>query len=173
LPFIDVEISDYRLNISDHRLTPSWQKLQSVPVIGLFSTAKPSPHVGPTAALPASVRPQELRDRLALFAAAVEAFSRPLLSAIETRDAAVQLRRASSSTAANHRAAGRGRSHAEFVSKLGIALEEADESLFWLEHLQDCHLAPEPEIKGLIQESHELVAILTASARTAKSRRNR
>ena len=115
--------------------------------------------------------PQELRDRLAALAQAVEAFSRPLLSHIETRDQALQLRRASSSAAANHRAAGRGRSHAEFTSKIGTALEEADETLFWLEHLSDCDLASPTELKPLLLEARELVAILTTSTHTA--RRNR
>jgi four helix bundle protein len=115
--------------------------------------------------------PQELRARLAVFARAVEELSRPLLARIETRDAALQLRRASSSAAANHRACGRGRSHAEFTSKLGVALEEADEAQFWLEYLADCELAPKPQLTPLLQEAAELVAILTASTHTARSRR--
>ena len=114
------------------------------------------------------MEPQELRDRLAAFARAVEGFSRPLLQKVETRDTAIQLRRASSSAASNHRAAGRGRSHAEFTSKLSTALEEADESLYWLEHLAACGLAPPEKLKRLIPESQELVAILTASVRTAR-----
>jgi len=114
--------------------------------------------------------PQELRARLAVFAIAIEKFSRPLLGSIETRDAAVQLRRASSSAAANHRAAGRGRSHAEFASKLGIALEEADEALFWLEFLDESDLAPKKELLPLIHEAREVVAILTTSIQTARSR---
>ena len=114
------------------------------------------------------MKPQELRDRLAAFASAVEDFSRPLLHKIETRDTAIQLRRASSSAASHHRAAGRGRSHAEFTSKLSTALEEADESLYWLEHLAAGGLAPEQLLKKLIPESQELVAILTASVRTAR-----
>ena len=114
------------------------------------------------------MNPQELRDRLAAFAAAVEAFSRPLLHKIETKDTAIQLRRAANSAASHHRAAGRGRSHAEFTSKLSTALEEADESLYWLEHLAACALAPEQELRKLIAESQELVAILTASVQTAR-----
>lgn len=114
------------------------------------------------------MKPQDLRERLARFAWDVGAFSRPLLHNIETTDAARQLRTASSSVASNHRAAGRGRSHAEFTSKLSTALEEADESLYWLEHLRACGLAPDDELGKLIPESQELVAILTASVRTAR-----
>ena len=101
------------------------------------------------------MKPQDLRSRLAAFATAV--------------DSALQLRRASTGAASKHRAAGRGRSHAEFTAKLSVALEEADESLFWLEHLAACGLAPEQELRKLIPESQELVAILTASVRTARS----
>jgi four helix bundle protein len=115
--------------------------------------------------------PDELRARLAMFAVAVEAFSRPLLAKADTRDQAVQLRRASSSAAANHRAAGRGRSHAEFAAKLGIALEEADEAQYWLTYLKDCGLAAAKDINPLLQEANELVAILTASLHTAKRKR--
>ena len=114
--------------------------------------------------------PDELRNRLAAFAVAVEAFSRPLLDRPATQDIAVQLRRSSNSVAANHRAAGRGRSRAEFISKLTTALEEADESLYWLQHLKACHLAPEDALRQLIPESQELVAILTASVKTARER---
>lgn len=120
----------------------------------------PALRVGPCRAPPDEVTPEELRRRLAAFATRVEAFSRPLLSAAASRDQAMQLRRAASSTAANHRAAGRGRSHAEFTSKLGIALEEAD----------NCRLAPVEHLKPLIREAKELVAILTTSAHTARRR---
>jgi len=117
-----------------------------------------------------AMTPQELRARLAVFAIAIERFSRPLLGAIETRDAATQLRRAASSAAANHRAAGRGRSRAEFVSKLGLALEEADETLFWLEYLDESGLAPGKALAPLLREAREVVAILTTSTHTARSR---
>jgi four helix bundle protein len=116
------------------------------------------------------MKPQDLRSRLAAFATAVEAFSRPLLDKVESRDSALQLRRASTGAASNHRAAGRGRSHAEFTAKLSVALEEADESQFWLEHLAACGLAPDQDLKKLIPEAEELVAILTASVRTARGR---
>ena len=75
-----------------------------------------------------SVNRQELRQRLAVFASDADEFAAPLLEAIRSREAALQLKRASSGAAANHRAAGRARSKAEFVSKLTTALEEADES---------------------------------------------
>ncbi|NQW03942.1 MAG: four helix bundle protein [Acidobacteria bacterium] len=117
------------------------------------------------------VTPEELRGRLATFATEVEKFSRPALARIETRDVALQLRRSATSTAANHRAAGRARSHAEFTSKIGIALEEADETLYWLEHLNNCGLATADSLLSLLTEARELVAILTTSTQTARRRR--
>jgi four helix bundle protein len=117
-----------------------------------------------------SVNPQELRQRLALFARDADEFAAPLLEPIRSREAALQLKRASSGAAANHRAAGRARSKAEFVSKLTTALEEADESQYWLEHLRDCGLASKPP---LLAEASELVAILTKSVETARRNRGR
>lgn len=59
---------------------------------------------------------------------------------------------------------------ADFISKLGIALEEADESLYWLEMLVEANLVTKPKAAALIDEATQLVAILTASSKTAKSR---
>jgi len=81
--------------------------------------------------------------------------------------------RSSASAAANHRAAGRARSHAEFTSKLGLALEECDESLFWLEHMRDCHIADERPLAPVLNEARSLVAILTTSHKTARRRESR
>ncbi|MCW5877856.1 MAG: four helix bundle protein [Anaerolineales bacterium] len=79
-----------------------------------------------------------------------------------------QLLRAATSVGANDRAALRGRSRAEFISKLNIALEEADESLYWLELLSEARLAPVTQLHGLLDEANQLVAILAASAKTAR-----
>jgi four helix bundle protein len=74
--------------------------------------------------------PQELRDRTFEFALQTYRFAKPLLRNIETRHVASQIIRASSSVAANYRAAGQGRSRREFCAKLGTVREEADESSF-------------------------------------------
>jgi four helix bundle protein len=115
--------------------------------------------------------PQELRLRLARFSVAVEALTRPMLSRIETRDTALQLRRSSTGMSSNHRVCGRARSHAEFTSKLSVALEEADESLGWLEFLADTKLADAEALRPLLREARELVAILTTSTQTARRRK--
>jgi len=72
------------------------------------------------------------------------------------------------SVAANYRAVCRARSRPEFLSKLAIVIEEADESAFWLELLVDSGLVHESKLKDLISEANQLVAIFNASRSTAK-----
>jgi four helix bundle protein len=82
-----------------------------------------------------------------------------------------QLFRAGTSVAANYRAACRGRSSAEFVSKLGIVEEEADESLFWLELIKEMSISKDSMVNVLLQEGDEIIAIVVSSIRTAKKNR--
>jgi four helix bundle protein len=114
------------------------------------------------------VTPEEFRARLAAFAAAVDAFAAPLLASPATRNSADQLMRASSSASSNYRAAGRARSHAEFTAKVGAALEEADESLGWIEHLVACRRVSRDAAGPLAAEAGELVRILGTSYRTSR-----
>jgi four helix bundle protein len=86
----------------------------------------------------------------------------------EARILGTQLLRSSTSIGANYWAACRGRSHAKFVAKLGIVLEEADETVFWLELFQEGNIFPEEKLRGLLQEANELVSIFVTSVRTAK-----
>jgi four helix bundle protein len=79
-----------------------------------------------------------------------------------------QLLRSGTSVGANYRAACRARSQADFISKLGIAIEEADESLYWLELVVEASILSESKLKPLMKEADELIAILTASSQTAK-----
>jgi four helix bundle protein len=79
-----------------------------------------------------------------------------------------QLGRSASSVAANYRAACRGRSHAEFIAKIGIVEEEADESTFWLDIIPDTKNASTEEVEPLLKEARELTAIFTAASKTAK-----
>lgn len=72
------------------------------------------------------------------------------------------------SVAANYRAVCRARSKAEFLAKLAIVIEEADESAFWLELLADAGLVAPPKLKELQSEANQLVAIFNASRTTAK-----
>lgn len=79
-----------------------------------------------------------------------------------------QLLRAATSVGANYRAACRGRSKAEFIAKLGIVIEEADECGYWLELLVDSGLMPKEKLEPLLTEANELTAIFVASIKTLK-----
>jgi four helix bundle protein len=79
-----------------------------------------------------------------------------------------QLGRSASSVASNYRAACRARSHVEFISKIGIVEEEADESTFWLDILPDTKNAGQGVTGPLLNEARELTAIFTAASKTAK-----
>jgi four helix bundle protein len=80
-----------------------------------------------------------------------------------------QLLRSSTSVTANYRAACRARSHAEFISKVGIVEEEADESAFWLELISESNTYNSDLLQALLKESKELTAIFTSSGKTAKA----
>ena len=79
-----------------------------------------------------------------------------------------QLLRSGTSVGANYRAAGRARSKAEFSSKIGIVVEESDETVFWLECLVESHIVKEELLQDLLREANELVAIFSASHRTVR-----
>jgi four helix bundle protein len=82
-----------------------------------------------------------------------------------------QLIRSGTSVSANYRAACRGRSKAEFIAKLGLVEEEADESCHWLEMIIEAELMEERLVKDLLREANEITAIMAASKRTARSRK--
>jgi four helix bundle protein len=110
---------------------------------------------------------RELLDRTKQFALRVIKLVGVLPRTIEGKAIANQLMRSGTSVAANYRAACRGRSKPEFISKLGTMEEEADESAFWLELLIDAGLMSESEIRPLLNEASEIVAIMASSKKTA------
>jgi len=79
------------------------------------------------------------------------------------------LLRSGTAVAANYRAVCRSSSQAEFISKINVVVEEADETMFWLELIVDTKILPAEELTLLIQEGNELLAICAASLRTAKN----
>ena len=112
-----------------------------------------------------------MRTRTTQFAYRVVHFTRPLLQSVDTRDIARQLRRAGTAVGANYRAVCRARSRREFISKIGVVIEEVDEADFWLGLIRDCELAPaSPELSWLIDEAGQLVRILASARRTAMER---
>jgi four helix bundle protein len=82
-----------------------------------------------------------------------------------------QLLRSAFSAAANYRAACKAISRKSFISKLSIAFEESDESLFWLEVIVDVNLIPVEKMRTIIKEAEELASILAASRKSAQARK--
>ena len=111
---------------------------------------------------------KDLKDRTKQFALRVMRLHSALPRHEEARIIGRQLLRSGTSVGANYRAACRARSKAEFVAKLGIVLEEADETVFWLELLQESRLVSEQKLALLVQEARELTAISVTSICTAK-----
>lgn len=79
----------------------------------------------------------------------------------EARIIGKQLLRSASSVGANYRAVCRARSQAEFYSKLSITIEEADESLFWLEILVESNILPLNKLADLMNEAEEIIKVLS------------
>ena len=110
----------------------------------------------------------ELRARAKAFALRIIRMSQALPRTREANVMCQQILRSATSMAANYRAAGRSRSKAEFVAKLGVVIEEADETVFWLEMLADSGLVRPRKLEKLQAEANALLAIFAASRRTAK-----
>jgi four helix bundle protein len=129
-------------------------------VIGLFGTV---------AEMDAIISKQEaLRGRTKRFALRIIRLFQHLPRTTEAQVLGKQLLRSGTSIGANYRAAGRARSQAEFVSKIGIVVEEADETVFWLECLIESGIIKEELLRELLIEANELVAIFAASHRTSR-----
>ena len=109
---------------------------------------------------------QILRDRTRIFAIRIVRLCRRLPATPEGRIIATQLIRSGTSVGANYRAVCRARSKAEFAAKMGVVIEEADETTFWLELLVNLGFFRESQLKDLLSEANELVAIFVSSRRT-------
>ena len=114
--------------------------------------------------------PEELRVRTKQFAVRVVRLYKSLPFSAAAQVLGRQLLRCGTAVAANYRAACRGRSRAEWIAKIGLVVEEADESCFWIEMLSDCDIVPAGRLKDLQQEAIELSKLFTASQRTARKR---
>ena len=111
---------------------------------------------------------QNLQDRTRKFALSVIKFTEGLAHDDTSRTIGRQLLRSGTSVGANYRAACRGKSKADFISKMSTALEEADESAFWIELLLDAAKADPHLARPLMVEANELVAIAASSINTAR-----
>jgi four helix bundle protein len=110
----------------------------------------------------------ELRARTKAFALRVIKMSQALPRTREANVIGSQILRSGTSIAANYRAAGRSRSRAEFIAKIGVVIEEADETVFWLELLADSGIVQPAKLEQIQDEANQLLAIFAASRRTAR-----
>jgi len=113
-------------------------------------------------------RAKELQERTKKFALEVIRLFRSLPKTDEARIIGRQMLDSATSVAANYRAVCRARSRAEFAAKMGIVVEETDETLFWLEMLVASEIVQSDKVQDLINEGNQLLAIFVASQRTAR-----
>jgi len=116
-------------------------------------------------------RTEQLRARTKEFAIRVIHLFQALPSSKEAQIIGTQLLRCGTSVGANYRSACHARSRADFISKIGVVTEEADEAVFWIELLSDLKVVKKERLDDLLQEARELTAIFAGSRQTAKQRR--
>jgi four helix bundle protein len=117
------------------------------------------------------VTPDELKHRTRTFALEVIKLTRSLPSDFLAAHIARQLLKSGTSVGANYRSACRAKSEADFIAKMGIVEEEADETGFWLELLVDSNIVQPRSVAALTSEAEQIVRIAVASIKTARGRR--
>jgi four helix bundle protein len=110
----------------------------------------------------------ELKQRTKTFAIRMVKLYRSLPHSPDAQTLGKQILRSGTSVAANYRAVCRARSKAEFIAKMGVVLEEADETVFWLELLTETGVRSQERTQDLLEEANELLAVFGASLRTSK-----
>jgi len=118
-----------------------------------------------------ATQPEQLRARTKEFAIRIVRLFKSLPKTDEARIIGKQVMRSGTSVAANYRAVCRARSQADFVSKIGVVVEEADETVFWLELLVDTGIVQKVLMENILLEANELLAIFAASLWTARQKR--
>jgi four helix bundle protein len=118
-----------------------------------------------------TVRSVENQKRSKQFALRIIRMTRALPRSDEARVIGRQLLRSGTAVGANYRAACRARARREFVAKMGIVVEEADESAFWIELLVEGEIVPARKLQSLLTEANELTAMFGAAYHTASGRR--
>ena len=114
---------------------------------------------------------EELKNRSKQFAIRIVKLFRSLPRTEEARVIGKQVLRSVTSVAANYRAVCRARSKPEFIARIGVVVEEADETVLWLELQVDTDIVRESRMTNLLSEANELLAIFAASQYTARKRR--
>ena len=120
-----------------------------------------------------NLQAEQLKRRTKTFALDVLTLVRLLPTTDEARMLGSQLSRAATGVAANYRATCRSRSPAEFVARIGVALEEADEAALWLEIIDEGQVLSTARTRELRDEADQLSAIFAQSRITASARLNR
>src|SRR3954471_8982322 len=118
------------------------------------------------------MNPNELKERTIEFAVRVLKFADALPNTASGRTVSNQVARSGCSVAANYRAALRGKSRADFVNKITIVLEEADETELWLEITARAGLLPARRLNALQTEAEELTKIFNATRATARNHKS-
>ena len=113
--------------------------------------------------------PDELKDRTKAFAVRIVTLTEALPRSKAAQHIGGQLLHSGTAVGSNYRAACRARSHAEFLSKLAIVVEESDESVYWLDVLAESRLVKPGRLGGLQKEANELLAIFSAARKTARA----
>lgn len=114
---------------------------------------------------------RDLRKRTKTFALRIIKLYASLPKSTEAQILGKQVVRSGTSVGAHYREARRARSTAEFISKVEVALQELDETMYWLELLCESEIVPEARLSGLKDEAEQLMKILVTSAKTAKKNR--
>lgn len=115
---------------------------------------------------------EQLKARAKRFALNILNLFRALPKTDEARIVGRQMLKSATSVAANYRAVCRARSKAEFIAKIGVVVEEADETVFWLEMVLEGRMMPKDAVAPILREAGELLAIFAASQRTARAPMN-
>jgi len=113
---------------------------------------------------------KKLRERTKQFALRVIRLFQSLPQSSQSQVIGNQLLRCGTLVGANYRSACHSRSRTEFIARIGVVAEEADESVFWIELLSDLGIMKKDRIDPLLQEARELAAIFATSRQTAKRR---
>jgi four helix bundle protein len=114
---------------------------------------------------------RDLRKRTKLFALRIIKLYASLPKSTEAQILGKQVVRSGTSVGAHYREAKRARSTAEFISKVEVALQELDETIYWLELLCESEIVAETRLSSLKDEAEQLMKILVTSAKTAKKNR--
>ncbi len=115
---------------------------------------------------------EDLKIRTKQFAIKTISLTKKINNSLENQVFVKQLIRSSTSVASNYRAACKGRSKAEFYSKLSIVIEEMDESLFWLEMIEEFNPFELINLKNVYKEGEQLMKIFSKSRKTMNDKKN-